>query len=193
MKLNPQFDKPEQYIGPGDYCVTGEDIVISTLLGSCIAVALYDLEKAIGGLNHFMLPFTRNLDAHKPEDSARYGINSMEMLINGLLKMGARREKFYAKVFGGSSVLRYQQEATYNIPKMNIEFIFNFLDIEKIPIESYSVGGPFPRKIYYFPRTAKVLMRYSKQDSSSIFSREFRYSNELYEKTKNVGKPLLFS
>ncbi len=192
MRLNPQFNKSEKYIGPGDFFVSREDVIISTLLGSCISVALYDQTALIGGLNHFMLPFSKSKDPDFHSDSARYGINAMEVLINGMLKEGARRERFHAKVFGGGSVLDYQKEATYNVPKMNIHFVFEFLETEKIPVDSYSVGGPLARKILFFPHTAKVLMRFGKKGHSSIFERENRYSLKLQEVTQNAGKPIIF-
>ena len=192
MRHNLQFDKPEKYIGPGDFFASGEDVIISTLLGSCISVALYDQTALVGGLNHFMLPFSKVKDPSLASDSTRYGINAMEVLINALLKSGARRERFHAKVFGGGSVLDYHKEATYNVPKMNIHFVFAFLETERIPVDSYSVGGPLSRKILFFPQTAKVLMRFGKKGHASIFERENRYSLKLQEVTKNAGKPIIF-
>ena len=192
MKLNLQFGKDEHYIGPGEFYSSSEDIIISTLLGSCISVALYDKEKKIGGINHFMLPFPKEKEGLYFSKSAKYGIHAMELLINDVLKLGGDKKLLKAKVFGGSSVLSYKEKATYNIPKMNIEFIFKFLEIEHIPVESYSVGGSLPRKIYFSPVDSKVMMRFSKTEYASLVRRESVYSQKLMESSKNSGKPILF-
>lgn len=192
MKLNIQFDKYEHHIGPGEFYSSSQDIVISTLLGSCISVALYDKERKVGGINHFMLPFPQKQEGVVFSKSAKYGIHAMELLINDMYKKGGIRKALQAKVFGGSSVLQYKEEATYNIPKMNIEFVFKFLELERIPVESYSVGGVLPRKIYFFPFDAKVLMRFAKSESGGLVRRESQYSQKLMESTRNAGNPLLF-
>ncbi|HKL86740.1 MAG TPA: chemotaxis protein CheD [Treponemataceae bacterium] len=192
MKFNPQFGKDEHYIGPGEYYASDQDIVISTLLGSCISVALYDKEKKLGGINHFMLPSPQNKEDLLFSRSAKYGIHAMELLINDILKLGGTKKLLKAKVFGGSSVINFKEKATYNIPKMNIEFIFKFLELEHIPVESYSVGGSLPRKVYFFPADAKVLMRFSKTEYESLVKRESMYSQKLMESPENAGKPILF-
>ncbi len=190
--MNIHFDKPEKYIGPGEFYASREDVVISTLLGSCISVALYDPDLKIGGLNHFMLPFPHAVTGEILSTNAKYGVNAMEVLINDILKKGGQKNKLKAKVFGGSAVLDYQKEATYNIPKMNISFAFEFLDTERIPVEAYSVGGTRPRKIFFFPREARILMKYSKSSSPGLAKRESHYSQILMEQTANGGKPILF-
>lgn len=192
LKVNIHFNKPEKYIGPGEFYASRDDVVISTLLGSCISVALYDPVLKIGGLNHFMLPFPRAVTGEIVSTNAKYGVNAMEVLINDILKKGGQKSKLKAKVFGGSAVLDYHKEATYNIPKMNISFAFEFLDTEKIPVESYSVGGTRPRKIFFFPMEARILMKYSKSSSPGLAKRESQYSQILMEQTANAGKHILF-
>lgn len=190
MTINPKFDIPETYIGPGESAVSGENIVISTLLGSCIAVALFDKVKHAGGLNHFLLPFPKSGSVFS--DSGRYGIHAMELLINDLLKLGVSRNRLHAKVFGGSAMLSYREKAVYNVPKMNIRFVFEFLDLERIPVDSYSVGGDLPRKVFFFPHTGKVLMRFTQKTLPALERRESRYSLELKEQTV-AEVPQLFS
>src|SRR3546814_17612612 len=87
---------------PGEFQVTSEDIVLVTLLGSCVSACLRDPLAGVGGINHFMLPEAEALGS----SSARYGAYAMEVLINELLKRGARRERLEAKVFGGGTVTR---------------------------------------------------------------------------------------
>jgi chemotaxis protein CheD len=192
VKLTPQFGKPETYIGPGGYFASGDDIVITTLLGSCISVALYDARRRIGGLNHFMLPSQRESGPSGFPESSKYGVNAMELLINELMRLGADRKALRAKVFGGSTAINLTRKAVYDIPKMNVEFAFSFLSTERIPVDSYSVGGSFPRRIVFFPRDAKILMKYSSLSVSALEKREERYFHALLEETKNSGKPVIF-
>jgi len=87
---------------PGEYFVTKEDMLLVTVLGSCVAACIRDRKNGIGGMNHFMLPDSGSSDTNSPMNpSARYGVYAMEILINHLLKMGAHRANLEAKVFGG--------------------------------------------------------------------------------------------
>ena len=89
-------------------------------------------------------------------------------------------------------MLDLDREATINVPKMNIDFVFNFLETERIPVDSYSVGGALPRKILFFPREQRVLMKFSKASIVGLERREAQYSHKLLEATENAGKPILF-
>lgn len=139
-----------------------------------------------------MLPFSRLPEKDALSDSAKYGVNAMELLINDMLKKGGKKARLRAKVFGGSTVIGLEREATFNVPKMNIDFIFDFLDRERIPVDAYSVGGTMARKIHFFPVNAKVLMRFSRGPATSLAHRESAYAHRLLEETHNNGKPILF-
>lgn len=137
---------------PSDYVVTDRPVAIVTLLGSCVAACLYDTGLAVGGMNHFMLP-----DSGDAGDvSARYGANAMELLINGLLKRGARRSRLQAKVFGGGNVLRGFQDP---IGTRNAEFVLDYLDAEQIPLVAQDLGDIFPRKVCFFAQSGRTLVR----------------------------------
>lgn len=192
MTHNAQFGKPERYIAPGEYYSSRDDVVISTLLGSCISVALFDTSISVGGMNHFMLPYPKGVEDLILSSSAKYGVNAMELLINDLLKMGAKKGRLRAKVFGGSAVIALNKAATYDIPEMNIRFIIEFLDTEAIPVDSFSVGGRLPRKVYFFPASSRVLMKYTRTESSALSRREGAYAQKLVEEVRNAGRPILF-
>ena len=96
------FDCEAAKILPGEYFVSEEGIVIMTVLGSCIAACIWDSQRRIGGMNHFMLPD----NGGGASDSGRYGSFAMELLINEMLKMGASRMTLEAKVFGGGAVIK---------------------------------------------------------------------------------------
>jgi chemotaxis protein CheD len=192
LRANHQFNRPEKYIGPGDYFSTTDDILISTILGSCISVALYDVRHSVGGLNHFMLPFPKRAELDPYSPNSKYGVNAMELLINDILKKGGEKPALRAKVFGGSTVIDLDREATINVPKMNIDFVFNFLEMERIPVDAYSVGGALPRKILFFPLEQRVLMKFSRSSLVGLERREAQYAHKLLEDTENAGKPILF-
>jgi chemotaxis protein CheD len=190
--VHERFGKPEIYLKPGDFHSSSEDIVISTLLGSCVAVVLFDVSIPIGGMNHFMLPSSKIRDDPLFSETGKYGINAMELLINDILKKGGKKKSLRAKVFGGSTMMNLDHQATYDIPKMNIEFAFRFLENERIPIESYSIGGNSPRLVHFFVWDARVLMKNSVASPNGIARTESAYSHKLLEKAAKAGRPILF-
>ncbi|MCC1492051.1 chemotaxis protein CheD [Cognatishimia sp. F0-27] len=122
--------------------------IITTVLGSCIAVCLFDKERKLGGMNHFLLPSGR---PRSPE-CVRYGANAMELLINRLIKHGAQRPKLEAKVFGGAKMI----DSLKDIGAANAAFAETFLRDEGIPIVSQCTGGTFARRIRFWPTTGVV-------------------------------------
>lgn len=157
--FNTRLKRSVAIIHPGEYYASGEDIYISTVLGSCIAVAFFDPEKQVGGLNHFMLPGTISREDAILSESGKYGMYAMELVINDLLKLGANRKRIRAKVFGGGHVLSGTLQDSDNVPKSNITFAFEYLQMEGFPVDSSDVGGTIARKIFFDPRSAKVLLK----------------------------------
>jgi len=145
-----------------------EPLVLDTVLGSCIAACLYDPEGQIGGMNHFMLP--EGVDPANP-NSARYGVHAMELLISDLMKLGARRSRFRAKIFGGGHVLRIRESAS-GVPQRNIEFVRRFLEHEQIPIVKQDVGGYQPRRVLFHTDTSRVFVKYLGQQEAERTAQE---------------------
>ncbi len=137
---------------PGEYYVTDQNMLISTILGSCIAACIWDSRAHIGGMNHFMLP-----DGDGNDSSGRYGSYAMEILINEMIKMGARRETMQAKIFGGGQVMA--SFTTMNVGERNTDFVTRYLQTERIPIVSEDVLDIYPRKVVYFPVTGKAMVK----------------------------------
>ena len=137
---------------PGEYFVSNEDLVVMTVLGSCISACIWDGRVRAGGMNHFMLP-----DGDSVDGFGRYGSYAMELLINELLKKGARRESMQAKVFGGAAVMA--GFTTMNVGERNTKFVFDYLATERIPVVSQDVLDIHPRKVCFFPVTGKVLVK----------------------------------
>lgn len=172
------FDCEAAKILPGEYYYTGKEMLIVTVLGSCVAACIRDRITGIGGMNHFMLPDSGN-EADSPlSASMRYGAYAMEVLINQLLKAGARRENMEAKVFGGGNVLR--GFTTINVGERNAQFVRDFLRTENMRIVAEDLNDIHPRKVYFFPRTGKVLVKKLKQlNNYTLVKREQEYASQL--------------
>ena len=123
-----------------------------TVLGSCIAACIWDGRIRAGGMNHFMLP-----EGDGAEGGGRYGSYAMELLINHLLKLGARRESMQAKVFGGAQVMA--GFSSMNVGERNTKFVLDYLATERIPVVSQDVLDIHPRKVCFFPTSGKALVK----------------------------------
>lgn len=171
------FDRDAAKILPGEYYVTCKDMLIVTVLGSCVAACIRDRVTGVGGMNHFMLPSGGDLDS-PVSASMRYGTYAMEVLINELLKSGARRENLEAKVFGGGNVLA--GFTSINVGERNAQFVREYLRAEGIRLVAEDLNDIHPRKVYFFPRTGKVLVKKLRQlNNNTLVNREQDYANRL--------------
>lgn len=155
---------------PGEYFVADENLIITTVLGSCIAACLWDSRARVGGMNHFMLPDNDSLEA-----SGRYGSYAMELLINEMLKSGARRETMQAKIFGGAQVMH--GFSTMNIGEKNTSFVVDYLSSERIPLISEDVLDIFPRKVCFFPSTGKAMVKRLAHAHPQALIEEVKFGN----------------
>ncbi len=170
------FDSEAAKILPGEYFVTDSGMLLVTVLGSCVAACIRDTKTGMGGMNHFMLPDDGGRETVGA--SARYGTYAMEVLINHLLKMGARRNSLEAKVFGGGAVMA--SLASSNVGTRNAEFVLNYLKVEKIPIVAKDLLDSYPRKVYYFPDTGRVMVKkLHRVHNETLFTREKDYKDRL--------------
>ncbi|ODU60590.1 MAG: chemotaxis protein CheD [Comamonadaceae bacterium SCN 68-20] len=170
---------------PGEYFVSGDNIVIMTVLGSCIAACLWDSRARVGGMNHFMLPESDSTDV-----SGRYGSYAMELLINEMLKLGARRETMQAKIFGGGQVMA--NFTTMNVGERNTSFVVNYLQTERIPIVSEDVLDIYPRKVVFFPATGKAMVKRLAHAHPEALAQEVRGNAATVAKTTSGGSVDLF-
>lgn len=179
------FDCEAAKISPGEYYFTDKDMVIVTVLGSCVSACIRDTVIGIGGMNHFMLPDSAVADKDSPvSESMRYGTYAMEVLINQLLRNGARRENLEAKIFGGGNVLK--SFTTINVGDRNAIFVRKFLKEEGIRVTSEDLLDIYPRKVYYFPKTGRVLVKKLKNmHNDTLVKREEAYASKL--KTTDVA------
>lgn len=150
-------------IDPGEYFVSKEKIIISTLLGSCVSACLWDPVNKVIGMNHFLLANRRYVRDRSviESEAGRYGINAMELLINEMLKCGAARANLRAKAFGGGNVLQNYSagDSFFAIGDVNSRFILEFLDNEAIPLEMSDLGGRQGRVINFVADDFSVYMK----------------------------------
>ena len=136
----------------GEWKVSNDPtVVLSTVLGSCVAACLRDPLAGVGGINHFLLPGSVDAVA-QGGDVTRYGVHLMELLINGLLKQGARRDRLEAKIFGGAKTIA----SFSNVGQQNADFATRFLRDEGIQIVGASTGGDAGRKLEYWPVSGRA-------------------------------------
>ncbi|WP_235911947.1 chemotaxis protein CheD [Mesorhizobium xinjiangense] len=135
----------------GDCIVTDDaSVTLTTVLGSCVAACMRDPVLGIGGMNHFLLP--GDGENSERNEAERFGVYLMELLVNGLLKRGARRDKLEAKLFGGARTM----QGVTDVGAKNIEFARRFLDTEAIACLGGSVGGDQGRRLEYQPSTGRA-------------------------------------
>ncbi len=188
--FDSHFNKQIITILPGEFYSTTEPVLISTVLGSCISIALFDPELKLGGLNHFMLPTTNRCHEISVEEQGRYGDFAMELLLNDMFKKGAKKENLKAKVFGGGNVLDDGGFHKNRTGLNNISFALDYLQTENIPIIANDTGGIFPRKIFYDPQTSKIyLKRIQRSDLTlkEINTREAAYKKEMQKEQTQAG------
>jgi chemotaxis protein CheD len=170
------FDCDAVKVLPGEYFVTTSDILLVTVLGSCVTACIRDRDKGLGGMNHFMLPDAS--EGGMLSSSARYGAYAMEVLLNHLLKLGARRTSLEAKVFGGGQVLASLTQT--QVGEKNAQFVLDYLHTERIPIVAQDLLDIYPRKVYFFPANGRVMMKkLVRVKNDTLIEREREYQARL--------------
>lgn len=180
---HPLRDKHIVKVLPGGvYCTEAEDELIATGLGSCVSACMWDSDLHIGGMNHFLLPFDSKsqLKTWCPDEVAstasRYGSYAMEILLNALLKRGARRTSLRLKLFGGAQMLGRNSM----IGEKNVAFILNYVEQEGMEVVSQDLGGLEPRKILFDPYTGKAwLKRIPFTEIHHLQHQEEKYASQL--------------
>jgi chemotaxis protein CheD len=141
------------YLPPGQILVSTEPLQVTTILGSCVAVCLWDPELRLGGINHFLLPQTQG------EPSPRFGETSTRVLVERVLAFGARPERLVAKVFGGASVLAGFRDGAGSLGERNAEAACAILAGCGVPVVGGDVGGRQGRKLVFDLRTGNVWVK----------------------------------
>ncbi|MFD2232403.1 chemoreceptor glutamine deamidase CheD [Phaeospirillum tilakii] len=178
--FDPTFRIMAVKVLPGEHYVStaGQEMIV-TVLGSCVAACVWDPRMRIGGMNHFMLPDSGDEEA--PIDKAmRYGNHAMEQLVNDLLRRGARRESLEIKVFGAGNVIPGMHGGLDSVGDRNARFVRRYLDDEGLRLAAEDLGGPYPRRIHFFPRIGKVIRLFLKHEvERAVLTREMSYRSRL--------------
>lgn len=151
------------FIYPGKLSASRIPYHFSTILGSCIAVCLWDTEKKIGGMNHYMLPFWNGEGLSSP----KYGNIAIEKLIRKMLLLGCNKKDLKAKIFGGASVINSSQ-GLYNIGERNIQIAEEILQKEQIKIIAKSVGGNNGRRILMDTSNFQIKHRFIQKSNPKL-------------------------
>lgn len=185
-----EIERLSRSIHPGAWAIESER-PMSTLLGSCVAVCLFDPASRIGGLNHFMLP-NMGRGQHGDVDSLLSGDFAMESLLNALLNKGAKKVRLQAKAFGGGTIIDVQG-GSLSIGMRNANFTKEWLEREGIPLLSSDFLGPWSRKVLFLPNTGDAYCRrmVTNMATAEVIAREERaYADTLAQKAKIVDKKI---
>ena len=165
---------------PGEYFVSQDSMIVYTVLGSCVSACIRDPLLGIGGMNHFMLPAPKG-DGRSDTwgESARYGSYAMELLINEILKRGGHRSRLEVKLFGGGKIY----DSAQDIGAINAAWALEYLEREGLQPITTDLGDIYPRKVYYFTESGRVLLKKLERiKNRTIFEREEQYQASLRQR-----------
>jgi len=140
---------------PGEFFVSGDPIIVYTVLGSCISACVRDPIVGVGGMNHFMLPKPKEGGCDSWGESTRYGSYAMESLINGILKRGGIKSRLEVKLFGAGKIY----DGNIDVGARNTEWVLEYLKAEGLAACKTDLGDMYPRKVYYFTESGRVLLK----------------------------------
>lgn len=154
------------HVVQGEFHVsTDANVVLTTILGSCVAACIRDPLAGIGGMNHFLLPFGEAKDG---QGQLRYGVHAMELLINDMLRRGCRRDRLEAKLFGGGRMV----QGLRDVGRQNAEFAKHFLSSESIRFVGGSLGGEGGRRVQFWPVSGRARQVGIGGEFAQVFARE---------------------
>ncbi|WP_018936525.1 chemoreceptor glutamine deamidase CheD [Thioalkalivibrio sp. ALJ24] len=181
--INRYWDRmnnaPAAKLLPGEcYVSVSSAELITTVLGSCVSACVWSPKAGVGGMNHFMLPEGERNSGWGPaiSNATRYGTHAMEFLVNELLKLGAERDDLRIKMFGGGRVMAGMSD----VGARNIAFLRRYAREEGFEILAEDVGGPWPRKVVFFPASGRVrLKKLVSLHNNTLLEREQDYRRRL--------------
>ena len=181
IRKSSKYGKCVRVINAGEYYTSADDELIGTLLGSCVAVCLYDRVNRFSGMNHFMLPGRISKADIFKDRSARYGIIAMNELFERLKELGAERDNIVAKVFGGGSMFEFERRIN-TIPDENVRLAKIMLEMEDIPIAKFDTGGEFTRKVMMDVQSGRVYLKKTtnREMLERVFSEEVAYARRRF-------------
>ncbi len=181
------YERIARNINPGGWAIES-DRPLSTLLGSCVAVCLFDPQLRLGGMNHFLLPSSSSANADI--DMILNGDYSMEVLVNALLNKGAHKSRLIAKAFGGGTII---SAIRMDIGGRNSTFAHEWLEREGIRLVASDFNGPWSRKIVFVPKTGEAFCRripITQSNVAEVAKAEYAYEQSLIIQKKSTEKKI---
>ena len=161
---------------PGEFFVSESPMIVYTVLGSCISACIRDPTAGVGGMNHFMLPEPKEGGSDSWGASTRYGSYAMESLINEILKRGGLKSRLEIKLFGAGKIY----EGNIDVGANNAKWVIGYLKSEGLMAVKTDLGDVFPRKVYYFTDSGRVLMKkIERLKNETIVEREQEYATKI--------------
>jgi chemotaxis protein CheD len=164
---------------PGEFFVSPDPMIVYTVLGSCVSACIRDPVAGVGGMNHFMLPRPKEAGNDSWGESTRYGSHAMESLINAIIKRGGSKSRLEIKLFGAGRIY----DSNIDVGVRNAEWVLDYLRAEGLTACKTDLGDVFPRKIYYFTESGRVLMkRIERVKNHTIAEHENEYAAKIQSK-----------
>ncbi len=161
----PAAESRKLHVIQGEFRVSDEpDLMMTTILGSCVAACIRDPVAGVGGMNHFLLPGADG------DEGLRYGVQSMELLVNALLRRGARRERLEVKLFGGARLIG----GLSDVGAQNARFAERFVADEGLSYAGGSLGGDRARRLQYWPVGGRARQTLLAPNDTGVFATERR-------------------
>lgn len=185
VRHSAKYNKQIKIIHPGEFYVSKENELIGTLLGSCVAVCIYDPVARIAGMNHFMLPGRISSSDIFADRSARYGITAVNELISTIISKGGVKDNFHSKIFGGGHMIEVEKKSS-TIPLDNIRLAKVMMEMEDIPVLKTDVGGNFTRKLLMDTTTGKVYLKKTTREDvlKTVTTREKEFARRKFTDAK---------
>jgi chemotaxis protein CheD len=170
---------------PGEFFVSADPMVVYTVLGSCISACIRDPIARVGGMNHFMLPEPKEGGGDSWGESTRYGSYAMESLINGILKRGGLKSRLEVKLFGAGRIY----EGNIDVGARNADWVREYLRMEGLMPVKTDLGDVYPRKVYYFTESGRVLLKkIERLKNRTIADRETEYAAKMRSVTQQPAE-----
>lgn len=162
---------------PGEFFVSADPMIVYTVLGSCVAACIRDPIVGVGGMNHFMLPEPKEGGSDSWGESTRYGSYAMESLINDILKRGGLKSRLEVKLFGAGKIY----DSNIDVGARNAEWVLEYLKVEGLSPCKTDLGDAYPRKVYYFTESGRVLLKkLERLKNRTIMMREKEYAVKIH-------------
>ena len=159
-------------------------MIVYTVLGSCISACIRDPIVRVGGMNHFMLPEPQQTAHDSWSESTRYGSFAMESLINEILKLGGIKSRLEVKLFGAGRIY----DSQIDVGEKNAKWVTQYLKNEGLAVSNTDLGNVFPRKVYYFTESGRVLLKKIERiKNRTIFERENAYAAYIQQREQQAA------